>query len=103
MPLGSTATHEPIEITRSLWRRRKSPDATGSKPVDREAKQHQTKEYQRQSTTIGGQAVGTRVSLGLVSLIKPPFLGFTALGIPFHRIHITDSACLWRLLPIVLS
>jgi IS605 OrfB family transposase len=29
MPLGSTATHEPIEIPRSLWGRRKSPDATG--------------------------------------------------------------------------
>jgi IS605 OrfB family transposase len=31
-PLGSTATHEPIEIPRSLWGRWKSPDATGSKP-----------------------------------------------------------------------
>ncbi|MDT7888179.1 MAG: hypothetical protein RQ885_04295 [Desulfurococcales archaeon] len=29
VPLGSTATHEPIEIPRSLWRRRKSPDVTG--------------------------------------------------------------------------
>jgi hypothetical protein len=29
IPLGSTATHEPIEIPRSLWRRRKSPDVTG--------------------------------------------------------------------------
>jgi hypothetical protein len=27
MPLGSTATHEPIEIPRSLWGRWKSPDA----------------------------------------------------------------------------
>ncbi|MDT7888431.1 MAG: hypothetical protein RQ885_05680 [Desulfurococcales archaeon] len=42
VPLGSTAAHEPIEITRSLWGRWKPPDATGSKPVDREAKQHQT-------------------------------------------------------------
>jgi hypothetical protein len=32
VPLGSTATHEPIEIPRSLWGRWKSPDATGSKP-----------------------------------------------------------------------
>jgi IS605 OrfB family transposase len=40
MPLGSTATHEPIEIPRSLWGRWKSLDATGSKPVDQEAKQH---------------------------------------------------------------
>jgi hypothetical protein len=31
-PLGSTATHEPIEIHRSLWERWKFPDATGSKP-----------------------------------------------------------------------
>ncbi|MDT7887578.1 MAG: hypothetical protein RQ885_01210 [Desulfurococcales archaeon] len=31
VPLGSTATYEPIEIPRSLWRRRKSPDATGLK------------------------------------------------------------------------
>jgi putative transposase len=29
MPLGSTATHESIEIPRSLWGRWKSPDATG--------------------------------------------------------------------------
>jgi len=29
MPLGSTATSEPIEIPRSLWGRWKSPDATG--------------------------------------------------------------------------
>jgi hypothetical protein len=27
--LGSTATHEPIKIPRSLWGRWKSPDATG--------------------------------------------------------------------------
>jgi IS605 OrfB family transposase len=30
--LGSTAVYEPIEISRSLWGRWKSPDATGSKP-----------------------------------------------------------------------
>jgi putative transposase len=48
VPLGSTATHEPIEIPRSLWGRWKSPDATGLKnPVDREAKQPKTNEYQR--------------------------------------------------------
>jgi hypothetical protein len=29
IPLGSTATHEPIEIPRSLWGRWKSLDATG--------------------------------------------------------------------------
>jgi hypothetical protein len=28
---------------------------------------------------------GVRVSLGLISLIKPSSLGFTALRIPFHR------------------
>jgi hypothetical protein len=33
MPLGSTATHEPIEIPRSLWERWKSPDATGLKTL----------------------------------------------------------------------
>jgi len=32
VPLGSTATSEPIEIPRSLWGW-KSPDATGSKPL----------------------------------------------------------------------
>jgi hypothetical protein len=32
-PLGSTATHEPIEIPRSLWGRWKSPDATGLKAL----------------------------------------------------------------------
>jgi hypothetical protein len=33
MPLGSTATGEPIEIPRSLWGRWKSPDATGLKTL----------------------------------------------------------------------
>jgi hypothetical protein len=58
MPLGSTTTHEPIEIPRSLWGRWKSLDDHRAKnPVDREAKQPKTKEYQRQSMTIEGQAV----------------------------------------------
>ncbi|MDT7888226.1 MAG: hypothetical protein RQ885_04535 [Desulfurococcales archaeon] len=43
MPLGSTATSKPIEIPRSLWGRWKSPNATGSKPVDQEAQQSQTR------------------------------------------------------------
>jgi hypothetical protein len=43
MPLGSTATSEPIEIPRSLWGRWKSPDAHRAKnPVDQEAKQSKT-------------------------------------------------------------
>jgi hypothetical protein len=33
MPLGSTATGEPIEIPRSLWGRWKSLDATGLKTL----------------------------------------------------------------------
>jgi hypothetical protein len=33
VPLGSTATGEPIEIPRSLWGRWKSPDATGLKTL----------------------------------------------------------------------
>jgi hypothetical protein len=33
VPLGSTATYEPIEIPRSLWGRWKSPDATGLKTL----------------------------------------------------------------------
>ena len=33
MPLGSTATSEPIEIPRSLWGRWKSPDAKGLKTL----------------------------------------------------------------------
>jgi len=33
MPLGSTVTHEPIEIPRSLWGRWKSLDATGLKTL----------------------------------------------------------------------
>jgi hypothetical protein len=33
VPLGSTATHEPIEIPRPLWGRWKSPDATGLKTL----------------------------------------------------------------------
>jgi hypothetical protein len=43
MPLGSTATHEPIEIPRSLWGRWKSPDDPRAKnPVDQEAKPSKT-------------------------------------------------------------
>jgi hypothetical protein len=43
MPLGSTATSEPIEIPRSLWGRWKSPDTHRAKnPVDQEAKQSKT-------------------------------------------------------------
>jgi hypothetical protein len=45
-PLCSTATHEPTEVFKTLWGRWRSPNTTGSKPVDQEAKQHQTKEYQ---------------------------------------------------------
>ncbi len=33
VPLDFTATHEPIEIPRSLWGRWKSPDATGLKTL----------------------------------------------------------------------
>jgi IS605 OrfB family transposase len=48
VPLGSTATSEPIEIPRSLWGSGSPSMATGSYyiPVDQEAKQSQTNEYQ---------------------------------------------------------
>ncbi len=46
VPLGSTATSEPIKIPRSLWGRWKPPMPQDKNPVDQEAKQHQTKEYQ---------------------------------------------------------
>ena len=47
IPLGSTATHEPIEIPRSLWGRWKSLDDHRAKnPVDQEAKQSKANEYQ---------------------------------------------------------
>jgi hypothetical protein len=43
MQLGSTATHEHIEIPRSLWGRWKSPDDHRARnPVDQEAKQSKT-------------------------------------------------------------
>jgi hypothetical protein len=42
VPLGSTATNETTGVFKTLWGRWKPPDATGSKPVDQEAKQHQT-------------------------------------------------------------
>jgi hypothetical protein len=43
VPLGSTATSEPIEIPRSLWGRWKSLDDHRAKnPVDQEAKQSKT-------------------------------------------------------------
>ena len=41
MPLGSTATSEPIEIPRSLWGRWKSLDDHRAKtPVDQKTQQH---------------------------------------------------------------
>jgi hypothetical protein len=43
IPLGSTATHEPIEIPRSLWGRWKSLDATGLKPCGSRSKTIQNK------------------------------------------------------------
>jgi hypothetical protein len=47
VPLGSTATHEPIGIPISLWGRWKSLDDHRAKdPVDQEAKQSKTNEYQ---------------------------------------------------------
>jgi hypothetical protein len=43
VPLGSTATNEPIEIPRSLWGRWSSLDDHRAKnPVDQEAKQPKT-------------------------------------------------------------
>jgi hypothetical protein len=46
-PLSLKSTHEPIEIPRSLWGRWKSLDDHRIKnPVDQEAQQSQTKEYQ---------------------------------------------------------
>ncbi|MDT7889849.1 MAG: hypothetical protein RQ885_12870 [Desulfurococcales archaeon] len=47
IPLGSIATNEPIEIPRSLWGRWKSLDPQDQNPVDQEARQSKTKEYQR--------------------------------------------------------
>jgi hypothetical protein len=41
-PLGSTATNKTVGVSKILWGRWKPLDATGSKPVDQEAKQHQT-------------------------------------------------------------
>ena len=41
IPLGSTTTHEPIEIPRSLWGRWKSLDDHRAKnPVDQKTQQH---------------------------------------------------------------
>ncbi|MDT7890056.1 MAG: hypothetical protein RQ885_13925 [Desulfurococcales archaeon] len=42
MPLGLKSTNETTGVSKTLWGRWKSPNATGSKPVDQEAKQHQT-------------------------------------------------------------
>jgi hypothetical protein len=43
MPLGSTATYEPIGISISLWGRWKSLDATGLKPCGSRSKTIQNK------------------------------------------------------------
>ncbi|MFZ8824576.1 MAG: hypothetical protein ACO2O0_10605 [Desulfurococcales archaeon] len=46
MPLGSTAAHGTTGIWISLWRRWKSPDATGLKTLWIKAQKSKTKEYQ---------------------------------------------------------
>jgi hypothetical protein len=46
VPLGSTAAHETTGIWISLWRRWKSPDATGLKTLWIKAQKSKTKEYQ---------------------------------------------------------
>jgi hypothetical protein len=65
VPLGSTATSEPIEIPRSLWGRWKSlddhRDAITSLWIKKTATQ--TKEYQWQSMTIEGQAEQSRAEI----------------------------------------
>jgi hypothetical protein len=42
-PLGSTATNETTEVSKTLWGRWKSPDATGSKPCGSGSKAIQNK------------------------------------------------------------
>ncbi len=65
MPLGLKATSEPIEIPRSLWGRWGSPRCHRAKnPVNQEAKQSKTKEYQRQSMIIEGQAAVWAIGSG---------------------------------------
>ena len=65
VPLGSTATYEPIEIPRSLWGKWKSldnhRDAITSLWIKKTATQ--TKEYQWQSMTIEGQAEQSRAEI----------------------------------------
>jgi hypothetical protein len=39
-PLGSTATYETAGVSKTLWGEVEAPDATGSKPVDQEARHH---------------------------------------------------------------
>jgi IS605 OrfB family transposase len=82
VPLGSTATSEPIEIPRSLWGRWKSPMPQGCNniPVDQEAKQSQNK---RKSITIGGQAVSKLVMVlaaVIVIVAIASFLGGMEVG-----------------------
>jgi hypothetical protein len=43
VPLGSTATHEPTGVSKILWGRWKSPNATGSKPCGSRSKAIQSK------------------------------------------------------------
>jgi hypothetical protein len=58
VPLGSTATHETTGVSKTLWGRWKSlndhRDVITSLWIKKQS--NSTKEYQRQSITIGGQA-----------------------------------------------
>jgi hypothetical protein len=47
VPLGSTAIHEPTGVSKTLWGRWKPPMPQDQNPVDQEAKQSKTKEYQQ--------------------------------------------------------
>jgi putative transposase len=64
MPLGSTATHEPIEIPGSLWARRKSLDATGLKTLWIK-KQNNPKQINLISMTINNH----RGTSGILSIL----------------------------------
>jgi hypothetical protein len=63
-PWGSTATYEPIEIPRSLWGVEVPRCHRARNPVGQEAKQSKTKEYQRQSMIIEGQATVWAIGSG---------------------------------------
>ncbi|MDT7889572.1 MAG: hypothetical protein RQ885_11455 [Desulfurococcales archaeon] len=66
VPLGSTATHEPTGVSKILWGRWKSPNATGSKPCGSRGKAIQQKNISDNQQPSGDKRLRIRPFLNIL-------------------------------------